>query len=67
MSDYSCLEEHLPKTLGQTIHQSVVCSANIAMVAQPSEPKVGGKRRDVCLGTSYIQGELTRGRLCCRM
>lgn len=25
MSDYGCLKEHLPKTLGQTIYQSMVC------------------------------------------
>lgn len=23
MSDYGCIKEHLPKTLGQTIHQSM--------------------------------------------
>lgn len=67
MSDYSCLKEHLPKILGQTIHQNMVCSAYIAVVAQPSEPKLGDKRRGVCVGTSSIQRELTCGRLCCRM
>lgn len=24
MSDYGCLKEHLPKTLGQTIYQSIL-------------------------------------------
>lgn len=25
MSDYGCLKEHLPKALGQTIYQSILC------------------------------------------
>lgn len=52
MSDYGCLKEHLPKTLGQTILQSMVwVFLKIATVAKCLlEPKLRGNKRTYILG-----------------
>lgn len=64
MSDYGCLGEHLPKTLGQTIYKSmmhwffggfVVCfflNCNSGRVS--FRAKAEGQQEDLRLGKFYI-------------
>lgn len=51
MSDYSCLKEHLPKTLGQTIHQCMVRFVSIATVAVCLGASAERQQEDLCFGT----------------